>query len=351
MKNVDINSLSCPLPKMDYDTIQLAHGAGGKLSSELIEKMFVPRFGNIILDKLEDQAILQIPGNRIAFTTDSFVVDPIFFPGGNIGDLAINGTINDVAMSGAKPLYLSVAFILEEGLSLEILHKIVLSMEFAAKQAGVQIVTGDTKVVNKGSCDKIFINTSGIGIVPDGVNISAANIQLGDKIIISGTVADHGMAVMTTREDLSFKSQVMSDSAALNGLVDDILKVSKDIRAMRDPTRGGVATTLNEFARQSNVGIQLYTDSVPVKPKVKGACEILGIDPLYVANEGKLIVVVPSDIANDIIKVMRNHLLGKDSQIIGEATAINKRMVVQSTGLGANRIIDMPIGEQLPRIC
>ncbi|MFC1784577.1 hydrogenase expression/formation protein HypE [Candidatus Neomarinimicrobiota bacterium] len=351
MTNFDLGSPSCPLPKMDFDTIQLAHGAGGKLSSDLIEKIFLPRFGNKTLDKLEDQAILEIPANRIAFTTDSFVVDPIFFPGGNIGDLAINGTINDIAMSGAQPLYLSVGFILEEGLSLEILHKIALSMEFAAKQAGVQIVTGDTKVVNKGSCDKIFINTSGIGSVPIGVNISAANIQPGDKIIISGTVADHGMAIMTAREDLSFKSQVQSDTAALNGLVAEILNVSKNIHAMRDPTRGGVATTLNEFARLSNVGIQLYTDSVPVKPEVKGACEVLGIDPLYVANEGKLIAIVPREIASDIIKVMKKHGLGKDSKIIGEATEVNRGIVVQSTGFGANRIVYMPIGEQLPRIC
>lgn len=351
MNNLDIDSMSCPLPKMDFETVQLAHGAGGKLSSDLIEKLFLPRFGNKTLDMLEDQAILENPGNRLAFTTDSFVVDPIFFPGGNIGDLAINGTINDIAMSGAKPLYLSVGFIIEEGLSLEILHKIALSMEFAAKQADVQIVTGDTKVVNKGSCDKLFINTSGIGFVPNGVNISAANIRPGDKIIISGTVADHGMAVMTTREDLSFKSLVQSDTASLNGLVNEILNVSKDIHAMRDPTRGGVATTLNEFARQSNVGIQLYTDSVPVKPEVKGACEVLGIDPLYVANEGKLIAVVPNEVANDMLKVMKKNRLGKDSQIIGEATEKNPGIVVQNTGIGANRIVDMPIGEQLPRIC
>ena len=351
MTNFDIDSISCPLPKMDFDTIQLAHGAGGKLSSDLIEKIFLPRFGNKTLDKLEDQAILNNLGERLAFSTDSFVVDPIFFPGGNIGDLAVNGTINDVAMSGAKPLYLSVGFIIEEGLSLEILHKIALSMEFAAKQAGVQIVTGDTKVVNKGSCDKLFINTTGIGPVPEGIHISAANIRPGDKIIISGTVADHGMAVMTTREDLSFNSQVKSDTAALNGLVDDMLNVSQDIRAMRDPTRGGVATTLNEFAHQSNVGIHLYTDSVPVKPEVKGACEVLGIDPLYVANEGKLIAVVPNEIADDMLQTIRKNKLGKDSQIIGEAIANNPGFVVQSTGLGANRIVDMPIGEQLPRIC
>ncbi len=351
MTDFDIDLMSCPLPKMDFDTIQLAHGAGGKLSSDLIEKIFLPRFGNKTLDKLEDQAILENVGERLAFTTDSFVVDPIFFPGGNIGDLAVNGTINDVAMSGAKPLYLSVGFILEEGLSLKILHKIALSIEFAVKQAGVQIVTGDTKVVNKGSCDKLFINTSGIGSVPDGVNISAANIKQGDKIIISGTVADHGMAVMTTREDLSFKSHVISDTAALNGLVDDMLKVTKNIHAMRDPTRGGVATTLNEFARQSNVGIQLYSDSIPVKPEVRGACEVLGIDPLYVANEGKLIVVIPGGIADDMLSIMKAHKLGKDSQIIGEVVEKNPGIVVQNTGLGANRIVDMPIGEQLPRIC
>lgn len=351
MTNINLESLSCPLPKMDFETVQLAHGAGGKLSSDLIEKLFLPRFGNQTLNKLEDQAILENPGNRLAFTTDSFVVDPIFFRGGNIGDLAVNGTINDIAMSGAKPLYLSVAFILEEGLSFEILHKIALSMEFAAKQADVQIVTGDTKVVNKGSCDKLFINTSGIGFVPNGVNISAANIRPGDKIIISGTVADHGMAVMTTREDLSFKSLVQSDTASLNGLVNEMLNVSKNIRAMRDPTRGGVATTLNEFARQSNVGIQLYTDSVPVKPEVKGACEVLGIDPLYVANEGKLIAVVPGGIADEMLSAMQTNKLGKNAKIIGEATEKNPGIVVQNTGLGANRIVDMPIGEQLPRIC
>lgn len=351
MIDINIDSLACPLPKMDYDTIQLAHGAGGKLSSDLIEKIFIPRFGNETLDKMEDQAILNIPKGQIAFTTDSFVVDPIFFPGGNIGELAINGTVNDVAMSGAKPLYLSVGFILEEGLSLEILHKIVLSMEIAAKQAGIQIVTGDTKVVNKGSCDKLFINTSGIGIVPNNVNISANRLSLGDKIIVSGTVADHGMAVMTVREGLSFQSQIKSDTAALNGLVDTMLNVSNDIHAMRDPTRGGVATTLNEFAKQSNVGIQLYADSVPVRPEVKGACEVLGIDPLYVANEGKLIAILPGAVANEMVNKMRSHKFGKDATIIGEVTENNPGIVVQQTGLGANRIVDMPIGEQLPRIC
>jgi hydrogenase expression/formation protein HypE len=336
---------------MDYDTIQLAHGAGGKLSADLIEKIFIPRFGNETLDKLEDQAVLDIPDNRIAFTTDTFVVDPIFFPGGNIGELAINGTVNDVAMSGAKPLCLSVGFILEEGLPLDTLHIIALTMENAAKQANVKIVTGDTKVVNKGSCDKLFINTSGIGIVPKKVNISANRLIPGDKIIISGTVADHGMAVMTTREDLSFKSQIKSDTAALNGLVETMINVSKDIHAMRDPTRGGVATTLNEFAKQSNVGIQLYSDRIPVRPEVKGACEVLGIDPLYVANEGKLIAVVDSKSAVKILTAIKNHELGKDASIIGEVTNKNRGIVVQQTGLGVNRIVDLPVGEQLPRIC
>jgi len=351
MHNIDIDLMSCPLPKMDYDTIQLAHGAGGKLSSDLIEKIFIPRFGNETLDKMEDQAILNVPGGNIAFTTDSFVVDPIFFPGGNIGDLAINGTINDVAMSGATPLYLSVGFILEEGLPMETLHKIALTMEAAANHAGVKIVTGDTKVVNKGSCDKLFINTSGIGVVPTGVNISANKLVPGDKVIVSGTVADHGMAVMTTREDLSFKSKIKSDSSALNYLVNDMLEITNDIRAMRDPTRGGVATTLNEFAKQSNVGIQLYDECVPVRPDVKGACEVLGIDPLYVANEGKLIAIVPDKSADDVLNKMKNNELGKDAAIIGEITTSNPGIVVQQTGLGANRIVDMPIGEQLPRIC
>ncbi len=351
MADFDIDLMSCPLPKMDYDTIQLAHGAGGKLSADLIDKIFIPRFGNETLDKLEDQAVLNIPKNKIAFTTDTFVVDPIFFPGGNIGELAINGTVNDVAMSGAKPLYLSVGFILEEGLPLETLHIIALSMEKAAKQAGVKIVAGDTKVVNRGSCDKLFINTSGIGIVPNNVNISANRLTPGDKIIISGSVADHGMAVMTTREDLSFKSKIKSDTAALNGLVEVMLNISEDIHAMRDPTRGGVATTLNEFAKQSDVGIQLYSDKIPVKHDVKGACEVLGIDPLYVANEGKLIAVVGSEIAENMVEAMLKHELGKNASIIGEVVNDNKGIVVQQTGLGVNRIIDLPVGEQLPRIC
>ncbi|NQU26863.1 MAG: hydrogenase expression/formation protein HypE [Candidatus Marinimicrobia bacterium] len=344
-------TLSCPLPIMDHDSIQLAHGAGGKLSAQLIEKLFLPRFGNQTLDKLEDQAILNLPPGKLAFTTDSFVVDPIFFPGGDIGDLAVNGTVNDVCMSGAPPLYISVAFILEEGLPLETLHRVLLSMEKSARAAGVIIVTGDTKVVNRGKCDQIFINTSGLGVVPEGVNISAANLQTGDKIIISGTVADHGMAVMTTREGLSFETRVKSDTAALNDIVYSMLKVSKNVHAMRDPTRGGLATSLNEFARASKVGIVLQENAVPVKPEVAGACEILGIDPLYVANEGKLVVVVPDNIADDVLAAMRQHPLGKESAIIGEVVDENPGLVTMRTGLGAQRIVDMPVGDLLPRIC
>ncbi len=336
---------------MEHEKIQLAHGAGGRLSSQLIEKLFLPRFGNSTLNKLEDQAVLTLPPGRLAFTTDSFVVDPIFFPGGDIGDLAVNGTVNDVCMSGAEPLYISVAFILEEGLPMEKLHRVLLSMETAAKKAGVTIVTGDTKVVNRGKCDQLYINTSGIGVVPEGVNISAANLLPGDKVIISGTVADHGMAVMTTREGLSFQSRVNSDTAGLNGLVKKMLSVTPEIHALRDPTRGGVATTLNEFARSSNMGVVLEENAVPVRPEVQGACEILGIDPLYVANEGKLVAVVPEKFADEILAVLQADPLGRKAGIIGTVTTENPGLVIMRTGLGASRIIDLPVGELLPRIC
>ena len=336
---------------MDHKTIQLAHGAGGQLSNDLIDTLFLPRFANKTLEAMEDQAVLDFPENRLSFSTDTFVVDPIFFPGGNIGELAINGTVNDVAMCGANPLFLSVAFILEEGFPMEDLHQILISMEIAAKRASVTIVTGDTKVVNKGSCDKIFINTTGIGVLDHDLNISAGNLQVGDKIIVSGTLADHGMAVMTSREGLSFQSRVKSDTASLNGLINTMLKVSKNIHALRDPTRGGAATTLNEFARSSNVGISLIEENIPVKPDVKGACEILGIDPLYVANEGKLIAVASDEDSLNILAAMTNHPLGKDAVIIGEVVSNHPGMVTMKTGLGANRIVDMPVGEQLPRIC
>jgi len=344
-------SLSCPVPIMDHDTIQLAHGAGGRLSAQLIETLFLPRFGNDMLDRLEDQATLNLPLGQISFSTDTYVVDPIFFPGGNIGELAVNGTVNDVAMNGATPLYLSVGFVLEEGLAIETLHRVVLSMESAAKKAGVRIVTGETKVVNKGSCDKLYINTSGIGVIPEGIQISASHCQPGDQVLLSGTIADHGMAVLTSRKGLSFQSRVKSDTAALNGLVKTMLDVTQNIHALRDPTRGGVATTLNEFASSSGVGIRLDGNTIPVKPDVQGACEILGIDPLYVANEGKLIAIVPQPDAEAVLEAMRSTDVGRDACIIGEVVAEHPRTVTITTGLGGQRIVDMPVGEQLPRIC
>ena len=345
-----IDSFSCPLPKMDYTTIQLAHGAGGRMSAELIEKIFLPCLGNTTLNQLDDQAVLETPAGRISFSTDTFVVSPVFFPGGNIGDLAVNGTVNDVCMNGAIPKYLSIAFVLEEGLLIEELHHIVISIRNAADKAGVRIVTGDTKVVEKGSCDKLFINTSGIGFIPDGLHISASNLKPGNKIILSGTLADHGMAVLTARKGLSFQSTVQSDTAALNGLVSSILTAG-GINAMRDPTRGGAAAVLNELAVSSNVGIELKEDKIPVLDDVRGACEILGIDPLYTANEGKLIAAVDEQSADAVLTRMHQHPLGKNAVIIGEVTRENPGQVLMENSLGVKRIVDMPVGEQLPRIC
>jgi hydrogenase expression/formation protein HypE len=341
----------CPLPILDHDTVQLAHGAGGRLSADLMEKLIMPRFRCDELEALGDQAVLDLPPGRLAFSTDTFVVSPIFFPGGDIGDLAINGTVNDVAMSGAKVEALSVALVLEEGLPMAVLHRILCSMEQAAATAGVRIVTGDTKVVDKGSCDRIFINTSGVGVIPKGLELSPRHIRPGDVVLVSGSLADHGMAVLTTREQLSFQSEISSDTAALNGLIGAILQASGHLRTMRDPTRGGVATTLNEFATTANVGIKLADDAIPVRPAVRGACEVLGIDPLYVANEGKLIAVVPAAEAEAALAAMRAHSLGREAAVIGEVVADHPGLVSLRTSLGVERIVDMPIGEQLPRIC
>ncbi len=351
MSDYDFSQFSCPLPKTDYQTIQMAHGAGGRLSADLIDRVFLPVLGNNTLNQLEDQARLQFEGQRLAFTTDSFVVSPIFFPGGNIGELAVNGTVNDLAMSGAVPRVLSVGFILEEGLPIADLHEILVSMRRALDRAGVQIVTGDTKVVNKGSCDKIFINTSGIGVIPQDVENSAHRIQPGDRIILSGSIADHGMAILSVREGLSFESTIESDTAALNHLVQVMLGVSKQIHAMRDPTRGGLATTLNELAQASKVGFKLDEEKIPIKPEVRSACEILGIDPLYVANEGKLVAMVPDNVAEPMVEAMRSLPEGKDAVIIGQAVEEHPGKVVMKNIYGVERIIDMPVGEQLPRIC
>ncbi len=348
---------SCPLPIFDHKNIVLGHGSGGKLTAQLIDKVFLPAFANPILDRLDDQAVLNVNGTRLAFTTDGFVVTPIFFPGGDIGRLAVNGTVNDLAMSGARPLYLSAAFILEEGLPAEDLQRVVASMAAAAQEAGVQLVTGDTKVVNRGSCDKIFVTTTGIGVIERPVNISASRARIGDKVILSGFIGDHGMAIMSQRENLEFEGEIASDCAPLHELVAVMLDACADqfavdaVHCLRDPTRGGMATTLNEIATQSRVGIILRESLVPVRESVKGACEILGLDPLYVANEGKLVAIVSSDEADLVLQRMREHPLGRYAVIVGEIVAGHPGMVSMSTEVGGTRILDVMFGEQLPRIC
>jgi len=331
------------------DKILLAHGSGGKLSQDLI-KSFLPDLANPILEKLDDAAVFEVSG-RLAFTTDSYTVNPIFFPGGDIGKLAVCGTVNDLAMSGARPLYLSLAFIIEEGLPVADLKKVLASIKKAAAEAGVKIVTGDTKVVDQGSADKLFINTAGVGAVPEGVNISASNARPGDKIILSGTIGDHGIAVLSRREGLTFRTPVPSDCAPLGKLVADMLKVSANIHALRDPTRGGLATTLNDFAEQSGVGIIIEEDKVPVAPAVAAAGELLGLDPLYIANEGKLAAAVTASDADKILAAMKRNKYGGDAVIIGEVIAEHPGRVVMRTAMGASRIVDVPVGELLPRIC
>ncbi len=344
--------LNCPVPITNHETIQLGHGSGGTMSHELLKKVFLPRFENEVLNVLGDQAQLEISGGRVAFSTDTFVVDPIFFPGGDIGDLAINGTVNDLAVGGAVPQFLSVGFILEEGFPIADLHKILLSMEVAAKTAGVCVVTGDTKVVNKGSVDKIFINTTGLGVIPDGIALSPLRIRTGDQLIVSGYVGDHGMTILSRREGLALENELTSDTAALNGLVRGMLEaVPEGIRVMRDPTRGGVATTVNEFANAAGNRIRLQSGAIPVRPEVESACEILGLDPLYVANEGKLVVVVDPAQAETLLTVMRDHELGRNAAIIGEVLEGADGRVSLVTGLGAETVVDMLPGEQLPRIC
>ena len=347
---------SCPLPIFEHKQIVLGHGSGGKLTAELIDKVFRPAFANPILDKLDDQAVVQVNGTRLAFTTDSFVVTPIFFPGGDIGRLAINGTVNDLAMSGARPLYLAAAFILEEGLAADDLRRVVESMRDAANEAGVLLVTGDTKVVNRGKGDQIFITTTGLGVIDSPVEISADRARPGDKIIVSGFIGDHGMAIMSQRENLEFEGAIESDCAPLYGLVSSMLEVTGSdglptIHCMRDPTRGGVATTLNEIAGRSQVGMLLQERDIPVRETVKGACEILGLDPLYVANEGKLIAIVAAEAADEIVQRMRQHPLGAAAVAIGEVVADHAGMVLMKTEIGGTRVLDVMFGEQLPRIC
>jgi hydrogenase expression/formation protein HypE len=347
---------SCPLPIFEHKQIVLGHGSGGKLTAELIDKVFRPAFTNPILDKLDDQAVVEVNGTRLAFTTDSFVVTPIFFPGGDIGRLAINGTVNDLAMSGARPLYLAAAFILEEGLAADDLRRVVESMRDAANEAGVLLVTGDTKVVNRGKGDQVFITTTGLGVIDGPVEISADRARPGDKIILSGFIGDHGMAVMSQRENLEFEGAIESDCAPLHGLVHVMLEVMGSdglptIHCLRDPTRGGVATTLNEIAGQSKVGMLLQERAIPVRETVQGACEILGLDPLYVANEGKLVAIVAAEAADEIVQRMRQHPLGGEAAVIGEVVADHAGMVLMKTEIGGTRVLDVMFGEQLPRIC
>jgi hydrogenase expression/formation protein HypE len=332
------------------DSILLAHGSGGKLSHELIEKKFLPFLANPALNKLDDSAIFEASG-RLAFTTDSHVVDPIFFPGGDIGKLAVCGTVNDLAMNGARPLYLSLSAIIEEGFLISELEQIVQSIKKAAEEAEISIIAGDTKVVNRGQADKLFITTSGVGIIPSGVDISGANARAGDKVLLSGTIGDHGIAVMSQREGLRFSMTLQSDCAPLNKLVSQMLEVSSRIHCLRDPTRGGLATTLNELARQSKVGITIEEAKIPVKEEVKAACELLGLDPIYVANEGKLVAIVDPADAEKILALMKKNRYGRDAAIIGEITKGHPSKVVMKTKLGPTRIVDMLSGELLPRIC
>jgi hydrogenase expression/formation protein HypE len=347
---IDFTS-SCPIPKSEYDKVLLAHGGGGTLMHQLIQKMFISQFDNELLNVQHDGAVFEMNGLKYAFTTDSYVVQPIFFPGGDIGELAVYGTVNDLSMCGAKPLFISIGLIIEEGFPMEDLWRVVQSMKRAAEKSKVKIVTGDTKVVDRGKGDKIFINSSGIGVIDAGVNISPKNCKAGDVIIINGRIADHGIAIMSAREGLEFESDIVSDTAPLNDLVEKMLSASKNIHVLRDPTRGGLASTLNEIAKDSNLSIKIDETKIPVSEAVKSACEILGLDPLYVANEGKLVVFVAKEDAEKILRVMKLHSLGKDSVIIGEVVEEPHKRVLMKTSIGSTRIVDMISGEQLPRIC
>lgn len=336
---------------MEKDRILLAHGSGGRLTHDLVKTLFREAFANPSLDRMEDAAVLPGMPGRIAMTTDSYVVQPLFFPGGDIGKLAVCGTVNDLAMVGARPLYLTAGFILEEGLAQEELRQAVSSMAAAARQAGVAIVSGDTKVVGRGNADKLFINTAGIGWIPEGISLAPGNVRPGDRILVSGTLGDHGMAILCQREGLRFESALESDCAPLNGLAEALLKDHPGVRVMRDPTRGGLATTLVELAQGSRCGFEIAEERVPVRETVRSVCELLGFDPLYVANEGKLIAVVSADEAEECLSVMKSHPLGNDAALIGRAVESHPGKVVLRTALGVSRLLEMLSGEQLPRIC
>jgi hydrogenase expression/formation protein HypE len=345
-------SVQCPIPIADYPAVTLAHGGGGRLSQMLIERMFVPAFANQALEVLHDGAILEVEGARLAFSTDSFTVSPLFFPGGDIGSLAVHGTVNDLAMCGAQPMALSTGFILEEGLAMDELWRVVQSMRQAASEVGVAIVTGDTKVVERGKGDGLFINTAGIGIVPPGVHISPTHASPGDVVLINGPIAEHGMAVMSVREGLEFETELKSDSAPLADLVSVALAAGGEhVHVLRDPTRGGVASALNEIAARARVGVHLDEDRIPVGEAVRGACELLGLDPLYVANEGKCIAIVAAHSADAVLDALRGHPLGRSAEVIGKIVADHPGRVYMRSRIGGQRVVDMLSGEQLPRIC
>jgi hydrogenase expression/formation protein HypE len=348
---------TCALPASSYDQITMGHGGGGLLSAQLVARVFLPAYGNEVLAALEDQAIVALPGQgiagaaRIAITTDSFVVRPLFFPGGDIGNLAVHGTVNDLAVGGATPIYLTAAFILEEGLPITDLERIVASMRRACAEANVALVAGDTKVVDRGKGDGVYITTSGVGTVPAGRALSISAARPGDRIVVSGTIGDHGIAIMSVRDGLEFETVLESDTAALSGLVQVMLEACPGIRAMRDPTRGGLSSSLNELAAASRVGVELVESAIPIRAEVRGACDLLGLDPLYVANEGKLIAVVPGEEADRLLDVMRAHPLGRNAAIIGDVVSRHPGMVTLRSLVGGQRVVAMLSGEQLPRIC
>lgn len=350
LKNNDQEfSLTCPIPISEYDTITIAHGGGGTLMHQLVQKMFISQFNNSYLDQQHDGAILKIKTNKIAFTTDTYVVQPIFFPGGNIGELAIYGTVNDLSVCGAKPLFISLGLVLEEGLSMQELWKIIQSIKNAAVKANVEIVTGDTKVVEKGKADRIFINTTGVGEIIS--EISPLNCKIGDDIILSGNIAEHGIAVMAARSMQNINTSIKSDCAPLNHLIEKILLNSDKIHVLRDPTRGGVASALNEIAVTSNVGIEIFEENIPISEEVKAFCEILGFDPLYVANEGKFLAFVDPTDTEKVLSIIKSDPQGRNAQVIGKVVSDHPKIVTMKTNIGSRRIVDMISGEQLPRIC
>lgn len=346
-----MNTIICPVPKQDHTCIQVAHGGGGKMTQQLIESVFYPAFGNEILAQEHDSAQIEMPQGKIAFTTDSFVVDPVFFPGGNIGELAINGTVNDLLCSGAIPQYLSAGFIIEEGFPLSDLKRIVESMSKAAKKAGVSIVTGDTKVIERQKGGQIYINTSGIGVIPDGVFVSPKQVVPGDAVIVTGKIGEHGTCILSTRNNLGFESEVQSDTASLNDIVFRLMKEIPEVHVLRDPTRGGLSSTLNEIAHTAGIDIEIEEDSLPVSAGVNAACELLGMDPLYIANEGILLIFLPKEKADDALTIIRQCEHGENASVIGVVRSSDSPRVYLKSSFGSRRVVEMISGEQLPRIC